>query len=56
MRSVLENEACYQVTLLMRREPRRWKELFALQDAGLSWADILAAMQHKKQQIADAAD
>jgi hypothetical protein len=42
--------------MLMRREPLRWRELFALQDAGLAWSDILAALQHKKRQIADAAD
>jgi len=42
--------------MLMRRQPQRWKELFALQDAGLAWSEILAALQHKARQIADAAD
>jgi hypothetical protein len=45
---VAENEACYQVMMLMRREPTRWRELFQLRQSGLTWWQTLAAMQARK--------
>lgn len=45
---IAENEACYQVQMLMRREPTRWRELFVLRQSGLSWWQTLSAMQARK--------
>jgi hypothetical protein len=45
---IAENEACYQVQMLMRREPTRWRELFQLRERGLTWWQTLAAMQARK--------
>lgn len=45
---LVENEACFQTMMLTRREPSRWRELFNHRQAGLTWAQTLAAMQARK--------